>query len=197
MKLGAQRSDFQDVVELNEAAKQLIARSFKVNLLALDALVQSKQTGCTLPGFDEVSSQMRMWSRDLHSQLETLAELSREVVSKTSSFSKEARHLQLLQLAATYSNDSHVRQTAADMAQRQSGREYALKQHWRRLRAALADLDQLGMMAIVLSRSAMIEAASAAGEQRAHLTNVSREFYKNSEATVEVLRALLKALETK
>jgi len=47
-----ERADFERVISLNEAAKELIARSFRVNLLALDAMVQSKRGGSSLRGFE-------------------------------------------------------------------------------------------------------------------------------------------------
>ena len=75
-----EQANFNRVAGLNEAAKELVARSYQVNLLALDAMVQSKRGGSSLRGFDEVSSQMRRWSRDLHVELERLAALSRRVV---------------------------------------------------------------------------------------------------------------------
>jgi phenylacetate-coenzyme A ligase PaaK-like adenylate-forming protein len=59
---------------------------------------------------------------------------------------------------------------------------------------SLSDLDQLGLMAMVLSRSAMIEASSGTSEQRAQLGRVSQEFYQNSEFVISLLRSALKAV---
>lgn len=179
---------------LNEAAKELIARSHQVNLLALDAMVQSKRGGSSLRGFDEVSSQMRRWSRDLHVELQGLAALSRQVVSEVSLASKEGHLLRLLQRAAESSASLAASETFSRRNAIQEERERTLMRLWRKVLDALGDLDQLGMMAVVLSRSAMIEASGGADGQRAQLGHVSQEFYRNSEAVMNVLKLTLKEM---
>ncbi len=180
---------------MNEGAKELIARSLRVNLLALDAMVQSKRGGSGLRGFDEVSSQMRSWSRDLHRELEELSRLSRIVVGHASQSSKEAHLLRLLERAAASSNSPLAAHALEGRGREQLTRALELKRSWRQVRDALGSLDLLGMMAVVLSRSAMIEASSGTAEQRAQLNDVSEQFYRNSEAVVGVLKTLLKTLD--
>jgi hypothetical protein len=192
---GQQRFDFDRVGALNEGAKELIARSLRVNLLALDAMVQSKRGGSGLRGFDEVSSQMRSWSRDLHRELEELSRLSRIVVGHASQSSKEAHLLRLLERAAASSNSPLAAHALEGRGREQLTRALELKRSWRQVRDALGSLDLLGMMAVVLSRSAMIEASSGTAEQRAQLNDVSEQFYRNSEAVVGVLKTLLKTLD--
>jgi len=187
-----EQANFNRVAGLNEAAKELVARSYQVNLLALDAMVQSKRGGSSLRGFDEVSSQMRRWSRDLHVELERLAALSRRVVGEVSTASKDAHLLRLLQRAADSSSNPVATQAFAARRAIQLDHEQGLARLWREVSDVLGDLDQLGMMAVVLSRSAMIEAASGAAEQRAQLGYVSQEFYRNSETVVNVLKTALK-----
>ena len=77
-------SELRRVVELNEAAKALLRQSFEINLRALDAIVQSKRGGGALRGFDEVSSQIRLWSRDLQEKVESLWALGRSAVTSAS-----------------------------------------------------------------------------------------------------------------
>lgn len=190
-----EQANFKRVAALNEAAKELIARSYQVNLLALDAMVQSKRGGSSLRGFDEVSSQMRRWSRDLHAELERLAALSRQVVAEVSTASKEGHLLRLLERAALSSSHEAARKTLAQRQAIQQDRNQILVRLWRKVVDALGDLDQLGMMAVVLSRSAMIEASSGGAEQRAQLGHVSQEFYRNSETVVNVLKTVLKEMK--
>jgi hypothetical protein len=187
--------NFKRVAALNEAAKELIARSYQVNLLALDAMVQSKRGGSSLRGFDEVSSQMRRWSRDLHADLERLAALSRQVVAEVSTASKEGHLLRLLERAALSSSHETARETLVQRQAIQQDRSQTLVRLWRKVVDVLGDLDQLGMMAVVLSRSAMIEASSGGAEQRAQLGHVSQEFYRNSEIVVNVLKTVLKEMK--
>lgn len=186
--------DFERVGELNEAAKELIARSFRVNLLALDAMVQSKRGGSSLRGFDEVSSQMRTWSKDLHVELEQLSRLSRAAVEQASQSSKQAHLLRLIERAAAASNDALATQALDAGCQAQLERSADLRRTWRQVKDTVGSLDSLGMMAVVLSRSAMIEASCGTAEQRAQLNDVSEQFCRNSEAVVTVLKNLLKTL---
>ena len=196
LQVSSDRFDFERLSSLNEGAKELIARSFRVNLLALDAMVQSKRGGSGLRGFDEVSSQMRSWSRDLHRELEELSRLSRQVVDHASQATKETHVLRLLERAAASSNNPSACGALEARNQTQLARVGEIKRSWRRVGDALSSLDQLGMMAVVLSRSAMIEASSGTPEQRAQLNDVSEQFYRNSEAVVSVLKALLKAMQS-
>lgn len=185
---------FAQVVALNEASKALLSRSFSVNLLALDAMIQSKRGGGNLRGFDEVSSQMRTWSRDLHHELERLGELSRSIVARTSLASKQAHLIRLLQQAADRSDVATLTATCKRFVAAQQGLEEQLVRDWRAARQLLADLDQLGMMAIVLSRSAMIEAASGNADQREQLNHVSSEFYRNSQDVIDAIKLVSKRL---
>ena len=84
------------MVNLNEAAKCLLLRSFEINLRALNAIVQSKRCGSRPRGFDEVSSQIRAWSRNLHRQLEGLGVLVRKAVGLASSSIRQQRIAALL-----------------------------------------------------------------------------------------------------
>ena len=170
----------------------LLARSFHVNLRALDAMVQSKRAGGTLRGFDEVAAQMRSWSRDLHRELERLGELGRQVVAQTSLAVKQEHSLRLLTQAAVASGRSDVAQICAERREQHEALDQELNRAWRNVRELLHDLEQLGMMAAVLSRSAMIEAASGSEQHRAQLAEVSREFYANSQDVIDTLQATAK-----
>ncbi|HTQ03281.1 MAG TPA: hypothetical protein VMI54_05470 [Polyangiaceae bacterium] len=186
---------FERVVALSEASKALLARSFKVNLLALDAMVQSKRGGGNLRGFDEVSSQMRLWSRDLHRDLQQLEARTRNLVARTSLVRKEKHTIDLLRAAALASRNSALLAAYEARGERHEALERELAGDWRAVREMLGDLDQLGLMAIVLSRSAMIEASSGSQAQREQLSSVSREFYRNSEAVTETIKTVLKTVD--
>ena len=185
---------FEKVVILNEAAKALLARSAQVNLLALDAMVQSKRGDGNLRGFDEVSSQMRSWSRELHQELGQLGELSATLLSRTSLRSKHNRKLVLLEKANAASENADLRSACVRCRAEQGSLDAALGRDMRRIRNLLGDIDQLGLMAIVLSRAAMIEAVSGDEQQRAQLHQVSSEFYRNSEAVLETIRSTIAAV---
>jgi len=115
-------------------------------------------------------------------------------VVDVSTASKEGHLLRLLARAAASAGNELATQTVTARRADESEREEQLKRRWREVLDALGDLDQLGMMAVVLSRSAMIEASSGSAEQRAQLNDVSQQFYSNSEAVVNVLKGLLKVM---
>jgi hypothetical protein len=185
---------FDRVVALNEAAKGLLALSYQVNLLAIDAMLQSKRGGGDLRGFDEVSSQMRSWSRDLHERLERLSGHCSEVVGRTSLYCKQAHILQLLEAAARQSTGESLQAACGQRGDEQQALAAEVDRDWRRVRAQLDDLNQLGTMAVVLSRSAMIEASTGTAEQRLLLTQVSQEFSRHSNVAVQTIRDILKQL---
>jgi hypothetical protein len=189
---GADRHGFGRIVALNEAAKQLLSLSYRVNLLAIDAMLQSKRGGGNLRGFDEVSSQMRAWTRELHAQLEQLNTQCNEVIARTSLLTKQQHSLRLLAEADRQSGETGLQRVHAQQraATEELGAE--LDRDWRRVRGRLADLDQLGTMAVVLSRSAMIEASTGTDEQRDLLTQVSQEFFQNSQVAVQTIKSILK-----
>lgn len=189
---GRHGSDLARVAALNEACKVLLERSFHVNLRALDAIVQSKRAGAALRGFDEVAGQMRTWSRDLHKDLERLVDCSRRVVVSTSMAAKSEHSLRLLSDAARITANARAITVRDQRVQALAELDHHIVRLWREARDLLHDLDQLGMMAAVLSRSAMIEAASGSDEQRGQLGEVAREFYSNAQAVLETLQVALK-----
>ena len=187
------KDELSRIVHVNEVAKRLVVHSFQVNLLALDAMVQSKRAGGRLRGFDEVSKQMRDWSAELKSQLGELADLTRVCVTEASLGIKMRRTVRLLGEAARRSRNGDAAESAARRARDLAGECTAsLDTRWSRVSLQIAELTRLGMMACVLSRSAMIEAQSGAPAERVQLMHVARDFYCNSEDVLHALRTLAK-----
>jgi hypothetical protein len=135
---------------------------------------------------------MRAWTRDLHARLQLLGGQCYEVVARTSLYSKESHALQLLEAAARQSDNAGMRRAAQANAAALGALHERLDADWRQVRARLTDLDQLGTMAVVLSRSAMIEAATGTAEQRAQLGHVSQEFYQHSQRAVQTIKNIVR-----
>jgi hypothetical protein len=179
------------VVAVHEGAKTILGDTHHVNLRALDATVRSLRGGSQLRGFAEVSAQMRTWSQELHAAVKQVTAASAEQVNLVSAFEKRMRMLRLLTLAG---GEPHAGQLLAeglgranaDGAEIQAG----LQKLQRRVRALLEDLQQLGLMACVLSTSALIEAATA-GEYAEDLTIVSKDFAERSQKVAENIRQML------
>ncbi len=187
------KEQFEVVIVLNEGAKAVLDRAFHVNLRAMDALVRSRRDGSALRGFAEVSSQMRHWSRDLYGELERLSLLTRDTVEGVSRLAKHGRRVRILQEALAQSSGAYgVEKALSGLVQRRDAEQQALRNKWGKVQLALEDLNQLALMACVLSRSAMIEASAGSRDQRARLGQVSREFSEDGEEVTRVIKMLLK-----
>lgn len=180
------------VVALNDASKVMSEHSREVRLRALDALVRSaKDSSAALAGFREVSLQMRRWSDDLSAQLTRIRKLSGDSVTQESYYRTLKRRGRLLAEAALKSGNPALK--ARLDAYRQKERAAQLERN-KRLAATAQELDelrQLGLMAIVLSRTAMIEASAANPKDRAVLSSVALEFGEHADAVLQLGKTLL------
>ncbi|MET0386410.1 MAG: hypothetical protein ABW321_10650 [Polyangiales bacterium] len=180
------------VVELNEGTKQILDESHQVSLRALDAVVKSTRASAKLRGFVAVSSQMSHWSRELHVSVTRVSDLSASQVADVSGLLRQARLVKLLDAAAAGSPAKAPIHGARDRAQQQT---LALQERLVRLHRettlALEDLQQLGLMASVLARAALIEATCGDERERRELTEVAREFADRSEQVNTVARRML------
>lgn len=179
------------VVAVHEGAKAILHDSHQVNLRALDATVRSLRGGSQLRGFAEVSGQMRQWSQELHAAVKQVTQLSAEQVNVVSAFEKRMRMIHLLSAACSAPTAERLLSAQLDQARvRNQEIERSLQQLRRRVRGLLEDLQQLGLMACVLSTSALIEAATS-GRDATDLTIVSKDFAERSQKVTENIRLML------
>ncbi|MBL8912231.1 MAG: hypothetical protein JNM17_16185 [Archangium sp.] len=180
----ASTSGLNLIVEFNEASKEMESKAFEVRLRALDALVRSaKDRTLTLAGFREVSSQMRCWGDDLTAIVVRLRKACAASVVAECVVQALKRRQVLLRTARCDAAEQRLRaREAAVIAERST--------HTSTLRATLEDLRLLGLMAAALSRTAMIEATSAIGEDRTVLMLAAREFGEQAADVLERGRGL-------
>ncbi|MFZ5439916.1 MAG: hypothetical protein ACOZQL_07890 [Myxococcota bacterium] len=180
------------VVALNDASKVMSEHAREVRLRALDALVRSaRDASQALAGFREVSLQMRRWSDDLSTQLTRLRKLSAESVTQESSYRTLRRRGRLLAEAALQSGNAELKQRLELYRQRERAAQQERNKRLAATAQELDDLRQLGLMAIVLSRTAMIEASSANPRDRAVLSSVALEFGNHADAVLQLGKTLL------
>jgi hypothetical protein len=192
MSTHQQTSNLAHVVELNECAKAILADTHQVNLRCLDAMVRSTRSGSKLRGFAEVSVQMRHWSRELYAGVNTGLALSAQQIGLMSAFVQKGRQVELLAAAMQEGHAQAALQSAyARVEAELLAVVEALALSRRKMRSALEDLEQLGLMACVLSRAALIEAASGNPAERHDLTIVSKEFADRSEKVTQTIRSML------
>lgn len=180
------------VVELNEQAKVLRRYAFEVSLRALGATVRSSRSGTEQRGFNEVAGQMRSWSRALESAVQEITGLAARRVHIVSDLARVSRLSNLLAKAgAGQADDAPIVQCALRERSVSDGLEAQLRQTDALLEESLDGVAQLGLMASVLSRAALIEAASGAAQDRQELSLASREFATYAEsvnAAISVIR---------
>jgi hypothetical protein len=184
-------SGLQVVVALNEASKAMSEHSFEVRLRALDALMRSvKNTGAALPGFREVSLQMRQWSDDLSAQLEELRKICAEAVGAESRQRTLDRRARLLTEASRQCAHGELQVCVDAFVLKEKTSRRARRKQLDVTIEQLTALKQLGLMAIVLARTAMIEATAAQPEERVVLSQVSREFGEHAQAVLKLAKDL-------
>lgn len=179
------------VVTVHETTKAILSDSHHVNLRALDATVRSLRGGTQLRAFAEVSAQMRQWSQELHTKVVQFTKLTAEQVNVFSAFEKHQRTVHFLTLA---SRDPHAARLLAQGLAQANAQGHEIEQTLlklqRRVRGLLEELEQLGLMACVLSTSALIEAATS-GDSARELTIVSQDFSERSQQVTESIRRML------
>lgn len=172
------------LVEFNEASKEMESKAFEVRLRALDALVRSaKDRTLTLAGFREVSSQMRAWGDDLTAIVARLRKACAASVVVECGLHGIRRRRALARAARCEGAEHRLSLREGPLVADRKAQRAAL-------RATLEDLRQLGLMALALSRTAMIEATAASGEDRTVLMLAAREFGEQAGEVLERGRGL-------
>lgn len=182
--------DLLGIVRINEEIKMVVGVAFKINIMALNAIFLAKRAGTAALGFGVLSHELRVFSQDLRTRMQSLAGLIHACVNEVSSLLQQQRYSRLLQEAAELAPPSS--RIGGVLARRDSERELhaaALAGLRRQLRRAIEDAFQLVELGGVLAKSAKIEAAYGQSFARP-LAQVSSEF----DGVVEEIRTSLESL---
>ena len=181
--------DLLRIVRINEEIKRVVSVSFKINIMALNAIFLAKRAGTAALGFGVLSNELRVFSQDLRNCMESLTGLIHGCVSEVSIVLQDIRFTRLLSEAALICPNSTA---PAILAQREAenemhaGKLAALRNQ---LKRALEDAFQMVELGGVLAKSAKIEAAYGQSFA-APLAQVSGEF----DSIVEEIRTSLESL---
>lgn len=181
--------DLLRIVRINEEIKRVVSVSFKINIMALNAIFLAKRAGTAALGFGVLSNELRVFSQDLRNCMESLTGLIHGCVSEVSIVLQDIRFTRLLSEAALVCPNSAA---PAILAQREAenemhaGKLAALRNQ---LKRALEDAFQMVELGGVLAKSAKIEAAYGQSFA-APLAQVSGEF----DSIVEEIRTSLESL---
>lgn len=182
-------ADLACIVGINEEIKRVVAVSFKINIMALNAIFMAKRAGTAALGFGVLSNELRVFSEDLRQCMGLLTELIHRCVIDVSLLLRDLRLTRLLRSA---SQRATVAGQADVLARREASNAFHLErlQRLRRqLRQAMEDAFRLVELGGVLAKSAKIEAAYGQGFA-ASLSQVSGEF----DGIVEEIRVSLESL---
>ncbi|MDD2742517.1 MAG: chemotaxis protein [Rhodocyclaceae bacterium] len=181
--------DLLRIVRINEEIKRVVSVSFKINIMALNAIFLAKRAGTAALGFGVLSNELRVFSQDLRNCMESLTGLIHGCVGEVSIVLQDIRFTRLLSEAALVSPNSAA---PAILAQREAENEMhagKLASLRNQLKRALEDAFQMVELGGVLAKSAKIEAAY--GQSFAvPLAQVSGEF----DGIVEEIRTSLESL---
>ena len=162
------------IVRINEKIKQVVSLAFNINLLALNALVLSRQAGDAALGFAVISAELRSFSRELAQAMGALSDTSFELVNLVSLAARAGRKHQLLDRAlAGYQGPLDQRLALSNTALAADEKTLAarfehLHEHFERAGISV----RLGT---IIARSLKIE-ATYGGSHEAMLGQVACEF---------------------
>lgn len=171
--------ELRRLVRINEEIKTIVARAFKINLMAMNAIFLAKRAGQSALGFGVLSNELRRFAMDLQKQMTQLREMTYGSVATVTALVKQARLNRVLERARKESTgigrgiiDEFLRGRHGLVHTRHREQIGALN---RRLNQMIADTTQLVELGSVLARSAKIEAAYG-GPFSVALMQVSSDF---------------------
>lgn len=192
MSVHSRSEELQRIVRINEQIKSVVRPAFRINVMALNAIMLARRAGDAARGFGVLSDELRRFSGELSQQMTGLRTLTSASVATVTELIKKARYLAITERMQTRIDG--IEQTVMKVCERQraqvSMRADALHQTQRELRRLVVD-DILPLMQLgtVLARSAHIEAAYG-GRFATELGQVSSEFSH----TIDEIEAALTAL---
>lgn len=181
--------DLLRIVRINEQIKVVVGVSFKINIMALNAIFLAKRAGTAALGFGVLSNELRVFSQDLRNCMASLTTLIHDCVNEVSVVLQDIRHTRLLREAAEMAPESAVVKVLAQREAENEKHDQQLASLRKQLKRALEDAFQMVELGGVLAKSAKIEAAY--GQTFAvPLAQVSGEF----DGIVEEIRSSLESL---
>lgn len=173
--------ELRRIVRINEEIKSVVAKAFRINLMAMNAIFLAKRAGQSALGFGVLSNELRRFATDLQQQMAGLREATYGNVATVSVLLKQARISRLLERTRVEAQGEGrgliQKLTRSRGESALAGSEQQMTSMGRRLSHMIADTAQLVELGSVLARSAKIEAAYGGGFSGS-LMQVSSDFEK-------------------
>jgi hypothetical protein len=173
--------ELRRIVRINEEIKSVVAKAFKINLMAMNAIFLAKRAGQSALGFGVLSNELRRFATDLQQQMAALREATYGSVSTVTALLKQGRISRLLErtrIEAQGDGKGLIQNLVSardESTLAHNGQQMTALS--RRLSHMIADTTQLVELGSVLARSAKIEAAYG-GAFSTSLMQVSSDFEK-------------------
>jgi methyl-accepting chemotaxis protein len=184
-------SDLERAITVNEEIKHIVATSSEVRLAAMNAMLTAKRAGERSLGFAVVSSELRVFSRQLDGFMQGLAGLISGLIQRVAELLKQTRVLRALQMTMDQSDKAH--ELLAALAQRKQEHIQRTRQgimhEWEMLSLQLERAQRACGTGAALSRSAKIEAAHG-GDMAPTLRQVAEQIEETVGSMLAILRSL-------
>lgn len=185
--------ELRRIVRTNEEIKSVVARAFKINLMAMNAIFLAKRAGQSALGFGVLSNELRRFATDLEQQMIALGQATSGSVVTVTAMVKETHVVRMLERARAQCDgagreiiDDFLRRRRATTLSDRHDQVAALNRNLSMMIESTASLVEMGG---VLARSAKIEAAYG-GVFSQSLKQVSSDF----EGTIGEIRKSLDSL---
>lgn len=166
-------------VAINEDIKTIVVIAFRINVMAINAILIARRAGASCRGFGVVSGELRNLSQQLREAMFDLRQMTYELVGIATTMAKSQRSINALEAALKQvqgtSSAAAIMAGLTRQRQQAAGHAHMQKQIRSQLLQRLDDAAQLGEMGTVLASVAKIEAAYGGGFSES-LTHVSQEF---------------------
>lgn len=179
------------IVRVSEEIKRIVGVTFRINIMALNAILLARRAGNAARGFGVLSSELRVFSIDLRQQMDQLSAQIHALVSAVSLQLGASRRTAQVVRAVDHSADPArwspiLARRAADATDLDERRRKVARE----LRLGTGEVFRLVELGSVLAKSAKIEAAYG-GPFAGDLTHVSHEFslvVEEVQASLDILR---------
>ncbi len=187
-------SDLERTIIVNEEIKRIVATSAEMRLAAINAMLTAKRSGEKSLGFAVVSTELRIFSRQLDGYMQSLAELISGLIYSVARMLNQLRMQRIVQTAMDQSKKAgvYIEKLACLKVEHMQIARQGIVKEWDVLTLHILRAERLCGTGVALSRSAKIEAAHG-GDMASTLGQVAVQI----EGTVGSMRTILMSLKAR
>lgn len=187
----ASADELASFIRFNENIKQVVLIAFRINIMALNAILLAQRAGTVALGFGVISKELRVMSVELTTQMSALSRESYLTVNLISDQLRQERRFRLLRQTSAQLTQPHngLQQTLQQREQVLERAQQQIRRVRKRLLEQLEETRKLCQFGTAISRSAKIEAAYGSEYSKA-LSEVSQQFDQQIQHILPAIEAL-------